>query len=80
MRESPLDKPGRSNLPKAYAQSAAIVDEIGRRSHALREDAAACASSRRQMEIAGELWQLAREVHHNCQPAGGRCSNTWSSD
>jgi hypothetical protein len=41
MRESPPDKPGVRSPPKAYAQSAAIVDEIDRRSHALREDAAA---------------------------------------
>jgi len=53
MRESPPDKPG--DPPKAYAQSAAIVDEIGRRSHALREDAAASRGPAPKMEIAGEL-------------------------
>jgi hypothetical protein len=80
MWEDPPDKPGgfKRNSPKAYAQSAAIVDEAGCCSHALREDAAV--SGRHGMEIAGELWQLAREVHLNCQPAGGRCSNAWSSD
>jgi hypothetical protein len=71
MRENPPDKLGRSFRRKAYAQSAEIVDEIGRRSHALREDAAAV-SALHKMEIAGELLQLAREVHLNCQPAGGR--------
>jgi hypothetical protein len=79
MRENPPDQPGRSSRRKAYAQSVAIVDEIGRRSHALREDAAAAWRRAKWKSRASFGSSPAKcTLIVSLQVAVG--SNTWSSD